>query len=438
MQKLIHPDQLRPPPSGTGPNEIQSSQVRPAADFFIVLVGLTFLMNAIGRGATESFAVFLLPVERDLQTTRSEIAMTYSIYMIVHGLTAPIAGQLIDRLGARVTYATGLTFLAMSNFLAGYSTELWHYYLAAGVLSGFGAACLGMIVASALLSRWFTKGMGFMMALPSAAVGGGMLVVPPLVQLTLEHYSWRETHQMLGILIAALLAFVIVLPLGRMTRGSIDWRRMRAAHVASGAQSWTALRAMRTGAFWALFGLYFFTSVAAYAVLPHSVAFLVEKGFDKVWAASAFGITGALSVIGILLMGWFSDYASRLASVTISKFVTLTGIICLVFVSWYPSWILVYGFVLCFGLMQGARGPIIAVMVSILFRGGSVGTIFGALALGLGLGAGAGSWISGELHDRTGNYEASFIFAAVASFTGLAIYWLSTSLRTEKPAPMPF
>lgn len=408
----------------------------PGTDFFVILIGLTFLMNAVGRGATESFAVFLLPVERDLQTTRSEIAATYSLYMIVHGLAAPIAGQLIDRFGARVTYATGLMFLATSNFLAGYATEVWHYYLAAGVLSGFAAACLGMIVASALLSRWFTKGLGFRMAMPSAAVGGGMLTIPPLVQLALEHYSWRETHQMMGILIAALLVFVLLLPLRRMTRGSADWRRVRAHHAASGEQSWTALRAMRTGAFWALFGLYFFTSVAAYAVLPHSVAFLVEQGFDRVWAASAFGMTGALSVFGILLMGWFSDYASRLASVTISKFVTLAGIICLICVAWFPSWTLVYGFVLCFGLMQGARGPVIAVMVSILFRGGSVGTIMGALSLGLGLGAGAGSWISGELYDITGNYEASFVFAAVASFTGLAIYWISASLRTERPAPM--
>lgn len=406
----------------------------PAADFYIILVALTFLMNTVGRGATEAFAVFLLPVEAALQTTRSEIALTYSLYMIVHGLAAPVAGQLIDRLGARITYATGLSFLAAANFLAGYATELWHYYATVGVMNGLGAACLGMVVASALLSRWFTKGLGFMMAMPSAAVGAGMLIFPPVLQMVLAHYSWREAHQMLGICIAALLAFVVLLPLGRMTRGSAQWRRLRADHAATGEPSWTALRAMRTGAFWALFGLYFFTSVAAYAVLPHSVAFLVEKGFDEVWAASAFGITGALSAVGILLMGWFSDYAGRLASVTVSKCVTLTGIICLIMVAWYPSWVLVYGFVLCFGLMQGARGPIIAVMVSILFRGGSVGTIFGALALGLGLGAAAGSWVSGELHDMTGNYVASFVFAAIASFTGLAIYWISASLRTERPA----
>jgi MFS family permease len=275
-----------------------------------------------------------------------------------------------------------------------------------------------------------------MMAMPSAAVGGGMLLFPPVLQLVLESFSWRETHQMLGICIAALLSFVICLPLSRMTRGSGDWRRLKADHAASGAKSWTAFRAMRTGAFWALCGLYFWTSVAAYAVLPHSVAFLVEKGFDPVWAASAFGITGALSVIGILGMGWLSDRAGRLVSVTISKFITLAGIICLLFINWYPTWILVYGFVLCFGLMQGARGPIIAVMVSILFRGGSVGTIFGALALGLGLGAGFGSWVSGQLHDMTGSYVASFTFAAVASFLGLATYWVSASLRKERPAKL--
>lgn len=393
-------------------------------------------MNAVGRGVTESFAVFLLPVERDLEATRSEIALTYSIYMIVHGLAAPFAGQLIDRLGARFTYASGLICLASANFLAGYSTELWHYYLTIGVLSGLGASCLGMVIASALLSRWVSRSIGFMMAMPSAAVGGGMLIFPPIIQLVLEHYDWRETHQMLGICIAALLSFVIMLPLGRMTRGSRDWRMLRAIRAQSGEKGWTALRAMRTGAFWALCGLFFWTSVAAYAVIPHSVAFLVEKGFDRVWAAGAFGMTGALSFIGILGMGWMSDRAGRLASVTISKFVTLTGILCLLFINWYPTWVLVYGFVLCFGLMQGARGPVIAAMVSILFRGGSVGTIFGALALGMGFGAGLGSWVSGELHDLTGTYVASFTFAAIASFLGLATYWISASLRTERPATL--
>jgi MFS family permease len=417
----------------------EASATSPAASaagplFVTALIALTFTMNAAGRGVTETFAVFLLPVEKALGASRSEIAATYSIYMVVHGLAAPFAGQLVDRFGARLTYATGIILLAAANVLASTAETVTQYAAFLGILSGFGAACLGMVVATSLLSRWFTNGLGFMMAMPSAAVGGGMLIFPLATQLLLAHYDWRQTHVILGVAVFLLLVLVLVLPVGRMSRGSPDWQRLRQENLQRGGAGWTATRAIRTKAFWALFALYFFTSVAAYAVLPHSVAFLVEKGFDEVWAAGAYGMTGALSVVGILAIGWFSDRAGRLTAVTLSKFVTLTGILCLLAVNWYPSWILVYAFVLCFGLMQGARGPVIAVLVSILFRGGSVGTIFGALAIALGLGAAAGSWISGELHDRTGTYIASFAFAAVASFAGLATYWISASLRAEKPA----
>jgi MFS family permease len=75
------------------------------------LIGLTLVMNTLGRGVTETFAVFLLPVEKALGATRSEISATYSIYMIVNGFAAPFAGQLIDRLGARATYGAGLILL---------------------------------------------------------------------------------------------------------------------------------------------------------------------------------------------------------------------------------------------------------------------------------------------------------------------------------------
>ncbi|MCB1509866.1 MAG: MFS transporter [Hyphomicrobiaceae bacterium] len=408
----------------------------PGRAFFVTLMTLTLLMNTIGRGVTETFAVFLLPVEQALQVSRSEISATYSIYMLVHGLAAPFAGQLVDRLGARVTYATGLILLGSAYVSASFAENIWHYYLTAGALSGLGAASLGMVVASSLLSRWFTRGLGAMMAIPYAAVGAGMLVIPPLSQYLLTFMTWREAHLTLGLGVLCLLPLIVLLPLGRMTRGSDEWREMRERATADGGRVWTASRAIRTGAFWALFGVYFFTSVAAYAVLPQSVAFLVERGFDPLLAAGAFGMTGALSAVGIIAIGWLSDRAGRVAAIVISKISTITGILCLLAIAWVKSDALLYAFVFFFGLMQGARGPVITVMVAILFRGGSVGTIFGTLSMALGLGAGLGSWASGALHDLTGSYVASFSFAAAASFTGLMCYVLSPSLRLERPAEL--
>jgi MFS family permease len=288
-----------------------------------------------------------------------------------------------------------------------------------------------MIVASALLSRWFTARIGAVVALPYAAVGAGMLILPPLTQLLLSTYDWRTTHRLLGAGVLLALPLVMLLPLGRMTAGSTAWQALRLRAASDGKGPWTVSTAVRTSGFWGLFTAYLCTSVAAYSVLPHSVAYLVEQGFNPLIAASAFGMTGMLSVIGILAVGWLSDRFGRLSTVTVTYLSTMLGIVLLILVSGWHSLLLVYGFVLFFGLMQGARGPIIVALVAILFPGGGVGAIYGTLSLALGLGAATGSWASGLLYELTGSYVTSFLVAMGGSLAGLATFWLVRGLREE-------
>lgn len=400
--------------------------------FLALILMLTFAMNTVGRGVTETFAVFLLPVEKALGATRSEITLTYSIYMLVHGCAAPFAGQLIDRLGARATYGAGLACLGAGYVLAGSATTLWHYYAAAGVLGGLGASCLGMVAASSLLSRWFTSRMGSVMSVPYAAVGAGVLVIPPLTQLLLQSYGWQTAHRVIGWGVLALLPLLIALPLARVTAGAPGWRGARQVSIAEGKEVWTLRSALRTKAFWGMFGAYFGTSVAAYSVLPQSVAYLVERGVDPLFAASAFGMTGALSAVGIIAMGWISDRVGKVRAVTVSYISTIAGTLSLLLVTWFPSPLLVYGFVVLFGIMQGVRGPVIVTLVATLYRGGAVGSIFGAMSLALGLGAAIGSWLSGYLREVTGDYTLSFLFAVAGSVLGLGLFWGVRSLRTER------
>ncbi|MEM7774585.1 MAG: MFS transporter [Pseudomonadota bacterium] len=398
----------------------------------VTLIGLTFVMNTFGRGVTETFAVFLLPVEAAFSASRSEITATYSVYMLVHGIAAPFAGQLVDRFGGRLTYCAGLSLLGGGYVLGGMAETVPQYYVTVGAMSGLGAACLGMVVASSLLSRWFTRRLGSVMSIPYAAVGFGVLLVPPITQYLLTHYDWRMAHTLLGLAVLALLPLLFLLPLARLTRGSPEWQAQRISAAETGAPMWTVSRALKTPAFWALFSVYFWTAVAAYTVLPQSVAFLVENGFDPLVAAGAFGVTGALSTVGIMAMGWISDRFGRLPATVVSYLMSMSGVACLIAVVWWPHLIFVYAFVTLFGLMQGARGPIIAALAATLYRGGSVGAIFGALSFALGIGAAAGSLLSGLLHDLTHDYVASFSLAIVASLLGMLSYVGSGSLRRER------
>jgi MFS family permease len=239
----------------------------------------------------------------------------------------------------------------------------------------------------------------------------------------------------LGAGVLLTLPLVMLLPLGRMTAGSQEWRTLRTA--AGSTRPWTMSGAVRTGAFWGLFVAYFFTAVAAYSVLPHSVAYLVERGFSPRVAAGAFGFAGMLSAIGIIGVGWLSDRFGRRQTATLSYVSTIIGIVALSGVTLFPSLLLVYAFVFFFGLMQGARGPIIVAMVAQLFRGG-VGAVYGTLSVAQGIGAALGSWGSGLLYELTGSYIASFMLAICGAIIGLASFWVVRSLREERlasPAP---
>jgi len=63
----------------------------------------------LGRGLGDSYAVFLLPLEREYGWTRYQLTSVYSVFLLVSGFAAPLIGMLFDRVGPRrVTLACDL------------------------------------------------------------------------------------------------------------------------------------------------------------------------------------------------------------------------------------------------------------------------------------------------------------------------------------------
>jgi len=427
---------IRTVAGGTEPTTtVELPQVRPPGRSPALLVlALCFLMNMLARGVAETYAVFLLPLTDAFGWARGEMTSVYALYMLVGGLAAPAAGMLIDRIGPGVIYAVGITCLAAGQLLASQLTELWQFYIGIGLLGGLGTAAMGMVTASTLLSRWFRERLGTAMGFGYAALGTGVLVLVPFAQILIDSFGWRNTYLALGGGLLCLLPLLLLVPWRRVAAGNPDHASARAADVAAGG-AWTLARAVRDPSFWGLFNVFMFTSMAVFSIVPQAVAFFVACGFNPLTAASAFGVTGFLSVVGMIVTGTLADRYGRRRIATLSYLCTLAGIVALMAMAYAPTSWLLFAFVLFFGIGQGARGPVVAALAARLYPGGGLGGIYGAITLGLGIGAGSGSWASGLLFDVTGGYQAGFLLAAAAVFAGIAQFWVFPALNDGRRRP---
>ena len=383
-----------------------------------------------GRGLGDTYAVFLLPLEREFGWSRSETTSVYSIYLLVHGFTAPVVGVLFDRLGPRWVYGAGTACLGAAFFFAAGLTSLWQFYLLIGALVGVGVSLNGMVPASALLARWFRARLSTAIGVAYSSFGVGTLVLVPLAQHLVAELDWRGAYRAIGatLLLAAPLV-MLVLPWSRFAAGSPDHRPARAKGDVSG---WTVRAALRSPVYLGLTQVFFFTAAGMFAVLVQLVAFFVDTGFSPLAAATAYGAIGMMSAMSVTGSGFTSERFGYRRVVSLSFVGTAAGMALLLAMAFSPAaWLLVL-FVPTFGLCMGVRGPIVSSISTRYFAGPNVAAIYGGIYAANAIGAAFGSFVGGLLHDLTGGYRVGFGFALACVAVASAPFMLVRELKNYR------
>src|SRR6185312_3253239 len=399
---------------------------RPARVALSVLA-LCFALSVLGRGLGESFTVFLKPISESFGWDRAEVVSVYSLSALAGGLAAPLVGRLFDRPGPRIVYSLGLFLLGAAFLVAGHARHLWQFQLSLGLCVGTGIAFIGNVPNSILLGRWFGPRLPTAMAVVYSATGAGVLVLLPVSQILIDRAGWRGAYQIFGGTVLVLLVPLLVLPWRALSGGSPQLAKSATADIVDGG--WTVLSAMRHHAFWALFSTFFFTAIGMYAIAPQVVAYLIDVGFPPLQAATAWGFSGVVLLFGMLGVSSLDGLIGRRPSVLFSYALSITGILMLWALQWYPNFWLLTGFVICFGSMIGSRGPLLAATAMKLFRGNRIGTIYGSISIGSGLGSAVGSWCGGLIHDLTHSYNPLIVFALIAVVLGMIPFLVVPALR---------
>lgn len=397
----------------------------------MAVLAACFILNMFGRGLADTYAVFLLPLEREFGWTRSELTGVYSIYLLVNGFTAPLVGLLFDRLGPRWVYGAGMACLGVAFFLAQRLQSLWQFYLFVGVLIGFAVSLNGMVPGSALLSRWYRARLSTAIGIAFSAVGVGTVIFVPLTQLLVSHYDWRFAYRALGVTLLLLVPVVLfAIPWRTFAAGPADYQAR--AKLAGAGEGWTLRSALDTRIYWGLAQVFFCTSIGMFAIVVQLVAFLIDAGFSPLGAASTFGIIGMLSSISVMGSGYIADRFGIRRTVTASFIGTGAGMLLLIAITRWPSILLLGLFVPVFGLCMGTRGPIISSICARHFAGPKVATIYGTIYATNALGAAFGSLMGGVLHDLSGGYVVGLCFSLALIGLAVAPFWTVPALRNYR------
>ena len=180
------------------------------------------------------------------------------------------------------------------------------------MLSASARACLGQVTGSLLVSRWFGPRLPTALAVVASSAGAGVLLLVPLAQILIDHAGWRGAYHILGGVMLAGAVPLLLLPWRRISAG--------AGHMARSAQARDDTTERRPG------------RSAARCVITHSgrcsasssspatgmfsisvqvVTYLVEVGFPPLQAATAWGFSGVLLVIGMLTVSWLDGLLGR-------------------------------------------------------------------------------------------------------------------------------
>lgn len=394
----------------------------------VLVLLVCFIFNLMGRGVGDTYMAFLLPLGSEFGWHRSQMTSVYSALMVVVGLASPLVGMVFERFGPRVLYGCGLVLLGSGHFLAGQLQQLWQFYLCISMLGGLGVSAMGMVPASALLSRWFNGRLSTAIGLAYAGFGCGSLLMVPLAQALINEYGWRDAYRLIGGTLLLLSPAVLLLPWGTIRAGHPRRLSMQKAPILQASATTPLREAMRHRPFWMLVQVMFFTAVAMYLIIVQSVAYLIDIGFAPLAAATAFGTAAMLSVVGVSTSGWLADRFGHKPAATASFTGTFLGVVLLYVMSYHSTHWLLGGYVVLFGIFQGARGPIIASLSARLFPGHGQATIYGAIYACMSIGSGVGAMLSGVLHDLTGGYRAAFLLSMACVLLAATPFWTSSKL----------
>ena len=163
----------------------------------ILIVGTSFLVQAVYVGVLFTFGIFFLEFEQTFGWSRATISGAFSVFLIVTGSIGVVMGKLNDHFGPQKIMIAGAIIHGAGYALMSLIQAPWQLYFFYGVLAAIGFSTHDIVTLSTI-ARWFTNKRSLMSGIVKAGAGAGQFVVPILLTMLLTIWDWRTACLVFG------------------------------------------------------------------------------------------------------------------------------------------------------------------------------------------------------------------------------------------------
>jgi MFS family permease len=391
-----------------------------AASLFIALF---FLWG----GGYNTGPIFLAALLKAFGWSHARVGSIIGGLSLAVGISAPVAGWLLDRIEARWVMGTGAV-LAVLGLVGASNAHSFGALLPSVILLGIGLGASTWLAASLVIVNWFPSRRGMALGLVTFGMESGGMAMTYTVGSVIAAHGWRA-----GYFTVAVPALLIVVPLLLLT---VRTRPANAGtqSVAVQAEALPGLEvgeALRTRAFWMLAIAEMSFGLAAGGTFHHLVAYLEGLHYSLHAATLVVSIVLGMAAAGKVAMGALGDWIGGKNALGIG-FAMIAGAVAILLNAQQAAmlvlWLLIVGIA---GASPVALGPLVAAETLGLKR---FGTLFGWLGFALTFGLFVGPLLVGWMTDMTGSYTAGYELCGLVCVIGSAASFLCVAPR---PAALP-
>jgi MFS family permease len=265
------------------------------------------------------YGTLITSFERIYGVNRSVSTLGISLVLLAFALVGPVVGSQLHRISIRTAMISGACLSAAGYALVSAASSMTSVLLCYGLLIGPGAALLGGMLPSALVSNWFETGRGRALGLVNMPV---LVAVAPVVSSwILAVWGLSTVFVVLAGLMLCLIPmlFLIIdhpskkglLPVGGHKQVSGSVQRPKNALLGYGAL-------VRKPIYWGIVLLGCVMAAGGTVMSIHIVPMAVGLGIDPGRAALLLASIGGLGILGSPLFGMITDRFGGVAALSLN------------------------------------------------------------------------------------------------------------------------